>query len=163
VGALVTHGRAVGAEQLGLDPALDAADRSLGYLVVLAAFVALASLVVLAEQARRTARRTRSADAMLARIGLGRAGVAAARSWQLVWSVVVALIAAVVAMLLVTPIGAALFDLDRAAVPRFEFRLTWQALAVTVATAVLAFVVARIAASRGSRSAGAEEVILRDG
>jgi putative ABC transport system permease protein len=150
-------------EQLGLDPALDAADRSLGYLVVLAGFVALATLVVLAEQARRTARRTRSADAMLARIGLGRAGVAAARSWQLVWSVVVSLIAAVVAMLLVTPIGAALFDLDRAAVPRFEFRLTWQALAVTVATAVLAFVVARIAASRGSRAAGAEEVILRDG
>jgi hypothetical protein len=28
---------------------------------------------------------------------------------------------------------------------------------------VLAFVVARIAASRGSRAAGAEEVILRDG
>ena len=150
-------------EQLGLDPAVDAAARSLGYLVALAAFVALTSLVVLAEQARRTARRTRSADAMLARVGLGRAGVTAARSWQLVWSVAVALVAAVVAMLLVTPIGAALFDLDRAAHPAFEFRITWQALAVTVATAVLGFLVARLAAARGSRAAGSEEVILRDG
>ncbi len=150
-------------EQLGLDPALDAAARSLGYLVALAGFVALTSLVVLAEQARRTARRTRSADAMLARIGRAVAGVSAARSWQLVWSVVVALVAAVVAMLLVSPIGAALFDLDRAAPPAFEFRLTWQALAVTVGTAVLGFAVARLAAARGSRAAGSEEVILRDG
>lgn len=150
-------------DQLGLDPALDAAARSLGYLIALAGFVALTSLVVLAEQARRTARRTRGADAMLARIGLGRAGVAAARSWQLVWSVVVALVAAIVATLLVTPIGAALFDLDRSAHPAFEFRLTWQALAVTLATAVVGFLVARIAASRGSRAAGSEEVILRDG
>ena len=87
----------------------------------------------------------------------------AARPWLLVWAGGCALIAAVFAMLLVTAIGAELSDRNRAAVPRFEFRLTWQALAVTVATAVLAFVVARIAASRGSRSAGAEEVILRDG
>ena len=79
------------------------------------------------------------------------------------WKLTLASLATLPILLLVTPIGAALFDLDRAAVPRFEFRLTWQALAVTVATAVLAFVVARIAASRGSRSAGAEEVILRDG
>ena len=38
----------------------------------LAGFVALTSLVVLAEQARRTARRTRGADAMLARIAVRR-------------------------------------------------------------------------------------------
>lgn len=150
-------------EQLRLDPALDAAERSLGYLVALALFVGITSVVVLAEVARRTARRTRSADAMLARVGLGRAGVSAARSWQLVWSVVVAMVAAVVATMLVAPVGAALFDLDRKALPEFEFRLTWQAFAVALGTAVLAFAVARLAAARGSRGAGSEEVVLRDG
>jgi putative ABC transport system permease protein len=149
--------------QLGIDPALDAASRSLGYLVALAAFVALTSLVVLAEQARRTARRTRGADAMLERVGLGRRGVAKAQAWQLGFSVLVALVAAVITTYLVTPVGAALFDLDRTAHPAFEFRVALPALAITLGVAVVGFVVARVSASSGSRAAGAEEVVLRDG
>lgn len=148
---------------LGVDPELDAADRSTGYLIALAAFVALTSVVVLVEQARRSARRARAADAMLVRVGLGRSGLRAARRWELIWAVSAALVAAVITVVVVSPLGASLFDLDRAARPAFEFRVTWQSLAITAATAVVAFVLALWAAERGSRRSTAEEVVLRDG
>jgi hypothetical protein len=100
---------------------------------------------------------------MLERVGLGRRGVAAAQAWQLGFSVLVALVAAVITTYLVTPVGAALFDLDRTAHPAFEFRVALPALAITLVVAVVGFVVARVSASSGSRAAGAEEVVLRDG
>jgi hypothetical protein len=148
---------------LGVDPQLDAADRSTGYLIALAAFVALTSVVVLIEQARRSARRARAADAMLVRVGLGRRGLRSSRRWELAWAVAAALVAAVVTEAVVAPLGASLFDLDRAARPAFEFRLTWQAVAITAATALVAYVLALWAADRGSRSGSREEAVLRDG
>jgi putative ABC transport system permease protein len=148
---------------LGVDPQLDAAARSTGYLIALAAFVALTSVVVLVEQARRSARRARAADAMLVRVGLGRRGLRAARRWELAWAVGAALVAAVLTAVAVAPLGPSLFDLDRAARPGFEFQVTWQGVAITAATALVAFVLALWAADRGSRRGGAEEVVLRDG
>jgi hypothetical protein len=67
------------------------------------------------------------------------------------------------ATLVIVPVVAELFDLDRAARPAFEFRITWVAWACAAATAVLAYLAAVAAARRESRTSGADEVVLRDG
>jgi putative ABC transport system permease protein len=144
-------------------PDLEAAQRGIAYLIAIAACVALTSVVVLVERARRSARRARASDAMLVRVGLGRSGLAAARRWELGLVVLTAALAALLATLVIVPVGAELFDLDRAARPAFEFRITWVAWACAAATAVLAYLAAVAAARRESRTSGADEVVLRDG
>jgi hypothetical protein len=148
---------------LAYDPEIEAAQRTVGYQASLALYLAVAAVVVLTATARRSVRRSRAADALLARVGVGRRGLVSAYAWELVWVVGAAMTAAVLTALLVTPLGPALFDLDRAAVPGFEFRITWQGLLVTAAVALLAFAVAAGAAVRGAPTGDAEEVVLRDG
>ena len=148
---------------LAYDPKIEAAQRTVGYQVSLALYLVVAAVVVLTATARRSVRRSRAADAVLARVGVGRRGLVSAYAWELVWVVGAATTAAVLTALLVTPLGPALFDLDRTAVPGFEFRITWQGLLVTAAVALLAFAVAAVAAVRGAPTGDAEEVVLRDG
>jgi hypothetical protein len=154
------------ADQATQQPALMAAERSLGYQVALAVFLALTALVAAAVHARRLARRSRASDALLARVGLGRRGVAIARTWEVVLVVLVALLAGVAANLVVAPLGSLLLDLDRGARPAYELHVTATALAATLLVAVLMastalFVGVRPMLSR--RGPSPEEVVLRDG
>lgn len=153
------------AAQSAQQPALVAAERSLGYQVALALFLALTALVAVVVHARRLVRRSRGADALLARVGLGRRGVARARAWEVVLVVVVALLAAVAVNLLVAPLGPLLLDLDRGARPAYELRITAGALVATVVVAVVTVLVALLAGVRPMVSRHGptpEEVVLRD-
>jgi putative ABC transport system permease protein len=152
-------------DQSAQQPALVAAERSLGYQVALAAFLAVTAIVAAAVYARRLVRRSRGADAMLARVGLGRRGVAWARTWEIVLVVLVALVAAVAVTALVGPLGPLLLDLDRGARPAYELHLTWVALGVTVAVALTMILTALLAGVRpmvSRHGPSAEEVVLRD-
>jgi hypothetical protein len=152
-------------DQSAQQPALVAAERSLGYQVALAAFLAVTAVVAAAVYARRLVRRSRGADAMLARVGLGRRGVAWARTWEIVLVVLVALVAAVAVTALVGPLGPLLLDLDRGARPAYELHLTWAALGVTVSVALVMVLTALVAGVRPMMSRhgpSAEEVVLRD-
>ena len=153
------------ADRSAQEPALVAAERSLGYQVFLAVFLALTALVAVVVHARRLVRRSRGADALLARVGLGRGGVARARAWEVVLVVVVALAAAVAVNLLVGPLGPLLLDLDRGARPPYELHITTGALAATLAVAVGSVLVALLAGVRPMVSRHGptpEEVVLRD-
>jgi hypothetical protein len=75
-------------------------------------------------------------------------------------------VSAVVAVQVVTPIGALLLDLDRRLRPAYELQVTWVALAVTAVSAVLMLLVAWWVGARdsaGGRRRSPEEVVLRDG
>lgn len=148
---------------LAADPGLGAAQRTEGYQLALAAYVVVAAIVVLVATARRSARRSRAADAMLARVGVGRRGLLAAYAVEVGWLALAALAAAVLAALAMVPLGPALFDLERGAVPAFEFRITASGVLVAVAVAFAAFVLAAWAAAAGAPTGRSEEVVLRDG
>jgi hypothetical protein len=152
-------------DQSALHPPLVAAERSLGYQLALAAFLAVTSLVAAAVYARRLVRRSRGADALLARVGLGRRGVAWARAWELVVVVLTALVAALVVTFLVAPLGPLLLDLDRGAQPEYDLHLTWAALGVTLGVALVMVLTALLAGVRplvSRHGPSAEEVVLRD-
>lgn len=153
------------ADQATQQPSLVAAERSLGYQLALAVFLALTALVAAAVHARRLARRSRGPDALLARVGIGRRGVAVARTWEVVLVVLVALVAAVVANVLVAPLGSLLLDLDRGAKPAYELHVTWAALLATALVAALMALTALLTGVRPMLSRGGptpEEVVLRD-
>jgi hypothetical protein len=153
-------------EQAEAQPALVAAASTLGFQVVLAGFLALAAVVAAALHSRRVSRRSRASDALLARSGLGVVGVRRARTWETLLLVALALVSAVVAVQVVTPIGALLLDLDRRLRPAYELQVTWVALAAAAAAAVLMLAVAWWVGARdsaGGRRRSPEEVVLRDG
>ena len=153
-------------EQAEAQPALVAAASTLSLQVVLAGFLALAAVVAAALHSRRVSRRSRAADAMLARAGLGASGVRRARTWETLMLVALAFVSAVAAVWLVTPIGALLLDLDRRLRPAYELHLTWPALLVTAGAAVVMLAVAWWVGARdsaGGRGRSPEEVVLRDG
>lgn len=153
-------------DQAAQTPTIAAATRSLGYQGAVGAFLALVSVVVAAVYARRLVRRSRAADALLVRVGVGRRGVGAARTWELGLLVVVALVAAVASVVLVSPLGPLLLDLDRGASPAYELHPTWAGVAVTCAVALVMLVVAWLSGVRpttSSRGPSPEEVLLREG
>jgi hypothetical protein len=145
------------------DPGLESAQRTEGYQVALAAYVVIAAVVVLVATARRSARRSRAADAMLVRVGVGRRGLLTAYAVEAGWLVLTGLVAAVVAALAVVPLGPSLFDLDRGAVPAFEFRITAAGVLAAAAVGLVAFLLASWSAARGAPTGRTEEVVLRDG
>jgi hypothetical protein len=153
------------AERATQQPSLVAAERSLGYQIGLAVFLAVTALVAAAVHARRLARRSRGPDALLARVGLGRRGVALARTWEVVLLVLLALLGAIVANVAVAPLGSLLLDLDRGERPAYELHVTGWALLLTCLVAVLMATTALLTGVRPlvSRTGPTpEEVVLRD-
>ena len=134
--------------------------------MVLAGFLALAAVVAAALHSRRVSRRSRASDALLARSGLGTVGVRRARTWETLMLVALALLSAVVAVQVVTPVGALLLDLDRRLRPAYDLQITWQALLATAVAALVMLAVAWWVGARdsgGGRGRSPEEVVLRDG
>jgi putative ABC transport system permease protein len=153
-------------EQAEAQPALVAAGSTLSIQMLLAGFLALAAVVAAALHSRRVARRSRASDALLARSGMGVAGVRRARTWETLLLVALALVSAVIAVRLVTPVGALLLDLDRRLRPAYVLQITPTALLVTAAVAVVMLAVAWWVGARdaaGARGRSPEEVVLRDG
>jgi putative ABC transport system permease protein len=153
-------------EQAEAQPALVAAASTLGFQLVLAGFLALAAVVAAALHSRRVSRRSRASDALLARSGLGVVGVRRARTWETLLLVALALLSAIVAVQVVTPIGALLLDLDRRLRPAYELQVTGPALLATAAAALVMLAVAWWVGARdsgGGRGSSPEEVVLRDG
>ena len=98
---------------------------------------------------------------MLARVGLGRSGVRAARAFESAFLALVALVGAVVGVAVLLPLGARLLDFDPSLPPGLQLRLDAESLEVVGAVAALAALVAAcVAATR--TAAGSEEVALRD-
>ncbi|MFN8169577.1 MAG: hypothetical protein U0S36_12415 [Candidatus Nanopelagicales bacterium] len=154
------------AAEAGRAPALVAAQSTLGIQLVLAGFLALTATVAAALHARRTVRRSRAADALLARAGLGAGGVRRSRTWETLLLVGLALLSAVASVALVTRIGPLLLDLDRTMAPALVLRITPAALLVTVVCALLMLAAAWWVGARdsgGGRGRSPEEVVLRDG
>ncbi len=137
-----------------------ATGRARGYQVAVAAYLALLAVLTLCVYAQRTAATRRSADLMLARVGLGRGRVLRARALEFVLLAAVALGAAVAGVAALAPIGGRLLDDQPGLLPRFAFQLPPTALAVTAGVAVVATVLA--VALTTVRSPSAEEDAYRD-
>jgi putative ABC transport system permease protein len=137
-----------------------AADRARGYQVAVAGYLALLAVLTLCVYAQRTAAIRRPADLMLARVGLGRARVTRARAVEFILLASVAFGAAAAGVAALAPVGGRLLDDQPGLLPRFEFRLSPAALAVTAGVAVVATVLAVALTTMRSRSA--EEDAYRD-
>jgi putative ABC transport system permease protein len=148
------------AAQLRQGDAYVATGRARGYQVAVAGYLALLAVLTLCVYAQRTAVARRSADLMLARVGLGRARVLRARAVEFVLLAAVAFAAAVAGVAALAPIGARLLDDQPGLRPGFDFRPAPMALAVTAGVAVVATVLA--AALTMVRSPSAEEDAYRD-
>jgi hypothetical protein len=137
-----------------------ATGRARGYQVAVAGYLALLAVLTLGVYAQRTAVARRSADLMLARVGLGRGRVVRARALEFVLLAAVALAAAVAGVAVLAPIGGRLLDDQPLLLPRFVFQLPPVALAVTAGFAVVATALA--VALTTARSPSAEEDAYRD-
>jgi hypothetical protein len=157
------------AEQVAQEPGLMAATFSQGFQVAIALLLILAAAVTAALYALRVAARQRGADLLLARVGMSRRGVRAARTWELTVLVVTAAAAAAATVLLMRPLGRALLDLQPSLQPQLVLTVGWPAWAALgfAALVVLSVVLAatwwdgRVAARPGSASG--EEAVLRAG
>jgi putative ABC transport system permease protein len=137
-----------------------ASARARGYQVAVAGYLALLAVLTLCVYAQRTAAARRSADLMLARVGLGRARVLRARALEFVLLAAVAAGAAVAGVAALAPLGGRLLDDQPGLPPRFDFQLSPVAVAVTAGVAVVATALA--AAVTMMRSPSAEEDAYRD-
>ena len=164
--AAVTAPRQVRPERVDTAATLRQADayvatgRARGYQVAVAAYLALLAVLTLCVYAQRTAAARRSADLMLARVGLGRGRVLRARACEFVLLAVVSFGAAVAGVAALAPIGGRLLDDQPGLRPGFDFQVPGPALAVTAGVAVLATLLA--VALTTVRSPGAEEEAYRD-
>jgi hypothetical protein len=148
------------AAQLRQGDAYVATGRARGYQVAVAGYLALLAVLTLCVYAQRTAAGRRSADLMLARIGLGPARIRRARAMEFVLLAAVSLAGALAGVAALTPIGGLLLDDQPLLLPHFAFGLPSAALAVTAGVAVVATALA--VALTTVRSPGAEEDAYRD-
>jgi len=147
--------------QASLEPDLVAAQRSRGLQLVLGGCVAAIAVLALAMFADRVTTRSRAADLMLTRTGLGRGGVLLARSAELAALAALGLGLALAGVALVAPLGARLLDPGGGAEPAFALRIGGTALAAAAIAAATGLVVAiGVASSRSPGLATAE--VLRD-
>lgn len=142
-------------------PELVSARRGLGYQLALGACVAAVAVLALSLYADRAAARGRAADLLLRRTGLGRGGPVVARALELALVGVVALVLALVAVALVTPLGARLLDGGQGTVPALAFGPTPPAVALTALTAAVA-VLAAVAVTVVRGRTGTDGSVLRD-
>ncbi|GIJ59240.1 hypothetical protein [Virgisporangium aurantiacum] len=130
--------RVTTAAQARQNPGIIAADRTRGYQLSVAAYLALLAVVALCVFSERTASAARPADLMLARVGVGRRRVVAARAAELAVLVAAALAGAVAGLAVLAPLAARLLDEDRTLVPAMRFTVPPEAVLGPLAVAVVA-------------------------
>jgi hypothetical protein len=148
------------AAQARLLPTFVAVDRAQDYQLALGSSLALLAVVAMAMLADRAASRGRATDFLLARVGLRRAGVRAARALEAAYLSIVALLGALVGVAVLLPLGPRLLDFDPSLAPGLELRLSWPSVGIVATVAVVAAIVASVVGAARSAS-GSEEVALR--
>jgi hypothetical protein len=148
------------AAQARLQPTFVAVDRAQDYQLALGSSLALLAVLALAMLADRAASRGRATDFLLARVGLRRAGVRAARALEAVYLSIVALLGALVGVAVLLPLGPRLLDFDPSLAPGLELQLGWRSVGIVATVAAVAAVVASVVGAVRS-VAGSEEVALR--
>jgi putative ABC transport system permease protein len=119
-------------------PSIIAADRTRGYQVAVAVYLALLAVVALCVFSERTASAGRAADLMLARVGVGRRRVVLARAVELAVLVAAALAGAAAGLAVLAPLAARLLDEDPTMVPALRFTVPPSAVLAPLAVAVAA-------------------------
>jgi putative ABC transport system permease protein len=148
------------AAQARLQPIFVAVDRAKDYQLALGSSLALLAVLAMARLADRAASRGQATDVLLARVGLQRAGVRAARALEAAYLSIVALVGALVGVAVLLPLGARLLDFDPSLPPGLELQLSWRSVGVVAIVAAVAAVVASVVGAARSAS-GSEEVALR--
>ena len=148
-------------KEAGTAPELVAADRSRGYQMAIGICLAAMAVLVLALYADRATARSRAADLMLARVGLGQRGPRRARALELLLMAAVAVVLAWVGVRLIAPLGARLLEPGGPAEPAFALRVGPATAMAGLAAALVALTVAVGAAALRSRT-GTESAVLRD-
>jgi hypothetical protein len=146
------------AASLRRDAAYVATARARGYQLAIAGYLALLAVLTLCIYAQRTAVLRRSADLMLARVGLRRSRISRARALEFALLALIALAAAVAGVAVLAPLGGRLLDDQPGLLPRFAFVLSPAGLWTTAGAAAVAFLLAVIMA----RPSSSEEAAYRD-
>lgn len=144
------------------EPDLVAARGSIGYQVALGWCVAGLAMLALAMFAERSVARSRAADLMLTRMGLGRRGITRARAAELAALAVLSLVLAGVGVGVIVPLGARLLDPGGGSAPAFVLRLDPSGLAASMLAVAVAVLVALLVSSTSGRSGGSAREVLRD-
>ncbi|MEU4239640.1 hypothetical protein [Actinoplanes sp. NPDC026619] len=137
-----------------------ATERTRGYQLAIAGYLALLAILTLCVYAQRTAVLRRPTDLMLARVGLGRNRVQRARALEFVLLAVVGFAAAVAGVAALAPLGGRLLDDQPGLLPRYAFQLSALGLVITFGAAGVAAALAVALTTVRSRSA--EEDAYRD-
>ncbi|MBM2619008.1 hypothetical protein JIG36_25965 [Actinoplanes sp. LDG1-06] len=142
------------------DAAYVATSRARGYQLAIAGYLALLAILTLCIYAQRTAVLRRPTDLMLARIGLGRARVRRARTFEFVLLATLSLTFAVAGVAALIPLGGRLLDDQPGLLPAFAFQLSPYGVGIAAGAAAVAVVLAVLVTA--ARAPGLEEEAYRD-